>query len=315
MPAVAASAGEPLPWASRPPSVRHSRHRGERRASLAVPLIRLLERALPLPVLLGLCGPVAWLRAAVFRLAKGRPRPLPRPDWLGCPRAFRPARLPVYLDRVLEALPDRLALPAWRRRCRFDGLEHLHAATRSGRGAVLAFLHFGPVELLGPWLRAAGEPASLLVRFEPHGRPRQKCTKDALARFPGVPPVFQRDELAAAVRHLAAGRPLGVALDATAGRQLRLQHPSGWDGPLATGAIRLACRHGVPLLACAITRTGAWRYAVEVSPPVPPEAWAGGEEAIARCLLDFLLPLLRRHPEQCHPSLLGVKPPAPRAAA
>lgn len=311
MPDVATSAGGPLPWAVRPQSVRPShRHRGERRASLAVPLIRLLERALPLPVLLGTCWVVAGLRAAVFRLTKGRPRPLPQPVWLPGPHDLRYRRRPIYLDRVLEALPDRLAQPAWRRRCRFTGLERLRAAGAAGRGAVLAFLHFGPIELLGPWLRAAGVPASLLVRLEPHGRPRQKRRKDALARFPEVPPVFHRDELAAAVRHLAAGRPLGVALDASAGRQLHVRHPSGWDAPLATGAIRLARHHGAPLLACAITRTGAWRYAVELGPPVPPEAWAGGDEVVARCLLNFLLPVLRRHPEQCHPSLLSVPPPA-----
>ncbi len=125
--------------------------------------VRRLEHRLSPAALWTLVSPVAAGRTALNLLFR-KPRPAARlPEflhgWAGVP-AIRGQRRADYLNRLLENFPDRLADEKWRGRCRIDGLEHWHAAQAAGRPVVLAFFHFGPIFLMGYWLRAFGLPVA-----------------------------------------------------------------------------------------------------------------------------------------------------------
>lgn len=275
----------------------------EVRATAFAPLVRCLDRWLPVPLLLGAVYPVAGIRALVHRLWKGARSPVQRPAWLPPSEPFHPRfldRLPVYLNRIIEFLPDRLHQPKWQRRCRIAGLEHL-TDSPSGRGAILAFVHSGPYPLLRAWLRAAGIPLSMLVRGDATGRSRMNRRKDRWALFPEIPAAYHQDEIASALDHVKSGWPLAVAIDVSNGRQMQVVSEAGWTLPMATGAVRLARRHGLPLIACGIYNEGPWRFAIELSPPVSAKVWARGDEAVGAEVIAQLLPVLRRHPQQYEP--------------
>jgi hypothetical protein len=276
----------------------------EVRATAFAPLVRCLDRWLPVPLLLGVVYPVAGMRALVHRLWKGACRPVQRPAWLPASHPFNPRfldRLPVYLNRIIEFLPDRLHQPKWQRRCRIVGLEYLTVDPSAVRGAILAFVHFGPYPLLRGWLRAAGIPLSMLVRGEATDRSQSNRRKDRWARFPEIQAAYHQDEIPSAIDHLKSGWPLAVAIDVSKGRQMQVTSEAGWTVPLATGAVRLARRHRLQLIACAIYDEGPWRFAIELSPPVSAEVWARGDEAVGAELISNLLPVLRRHPQQYEP--------------
>lgn len=287
----------------------------EVRVTVFEPWVRLLERLLPVPVLLAFFHSLAATRALVSRLVKG-PRALNhRPPWLHPSDPFRPRfldRLHNYANRPLMFFPDRLAQPKWLRRCRFVGLEHLRAGPRA-TGSVLAFVHLGPYQLLRGWLRAAGVPVSMLVSYPSRARSSFLQRHHARTLFPEVPPTFHLDRLADAIRHLRAGQPLALALDSNHGRLMEVPLADGWAFRSATGAIRLARKHGVPLVTCSIYSEGPWQFVVEISPPVPDEVWARGDEAVGRHLFAHIFPLLRRHPDQCRPGTINhIHPTAPQ---
>ena len=80
----------------------------ELRATAAAPLLRLLERLLPVPILLAVLHPVAWVRALVHRGLKGPTGQPTRPVWLPGDAPFHPP----LLDR-LPVMGDALEVDGW----------------------------------------------------------------------------------------------------------------------------------------------------------------------------------------------------------
>ena len=262
---------------------------------------------LPASTYCGLLYPVAWVRALLHGWIKGPP-PVAQPA--GLP-GLRPARatvlyrLPIYLNRTFEFLPDRLAAPKWSGHCRFHGFDPVKRLTDAGRPVILAFVHFGPFVLLRNWLRAAGIPVAMFAGGEARSRAPLKLRKDRWALFPEVALTFYQDELADAIRHLESGRALGIAIDSGSGRQMRVPAGEGWRCQLATGPIRLARRHGAVLVPCAIYNESAWRVAVEFGPPVSEETLAAGDVPAGAAIMASLMPILLAHPEAWTPQLGG----------
>ena len=268
-------------------------------------MLRGLERVLPAPVYCGLLYPVAWVRALIHRGIKGRP-PIAWPTGLGgmpTGKALALPRLPVYLNRTFEFLPDRLAEPKWRRYCRFIGLEPVKRLVDAGRPVILVFAHFGPIGLLRSWLRASGVPVAIFTAGEAHTRQVIKRRKDRWALFPEVPMTFYQDQLAEAILHLEHGGVLAIALDSDNGRQMRLPVGDGWMCQLATGPFRLARRHGAVLVPCAIYNERPWHVAVEFGAPVGADVLAAGDAQAGADLLSKLLPVLLAHPAAWTPQL------------
>ncbi|MCL4181273.1 MAG: hypothetical protein KJ072_26465 [Verrucomicrobia bacterium] len=271
------------------------------------PVLRGLECLLPAPLYCGVLYPVAHARALIHGWVKGTPPPA----WpAGLPglepaRVHRLYRLPLYLNRTFEYLPDRLAMPKWRDHCRWIGFEPVKRLLDAGRPVILAFVHFGPFVLLRNWLRAAGVPVAMFAGGEARSRAPLKLRKDRWALFPEVALTFYQDELADAIRHLESGRALGIAIDSGSGRQMQVPAGEGWRCQLATGPIRLARRHGAALVPCAIYNEKTWRVAVELGTPVSEETLAAGDEPAGAAVMASLMPILLAHPEEWTPQLGG----------
>lgn len=277
------------------------------RARLFAPVLRGLDRVLPARVLFATLYPGALVRSVLHGLTKGGPTDA----WPACldrpvgKRSGRWYRVPIYLNRLFEVLPDRLATEKWRHCCRFIGLENARKAVSDGQPVILAFAHLGPVSQLRSWLRAAGLPVAMLIGGQARTRSQLLRRKDRWALFPEVPTSFYQDQLSAAIRHLRNGGILAVAMDIAAGRQLDLPVSSGWIFRMPTGPVRLARQQRAALVPCVISTPGPWRFHVELTAPVPEQALEAGDIAACTDLWSRMLPLLLQHPDQWTPQLAG----------
>lgn len=279
------------------------------RGSFFFSSLRWAERHLPVPTLYSLLKPFAFARA-ILNTAFKNPRPcVPLPDCLEAAWTWRMAaqrRMSSYLNHYLEYFPDRLADPKWQDHCRIVGRDHLLKLRQSGRPAVLAFCHFGPIYFMRPWLRAGGIPSAALLGGKPENRAELIRLTDPLVCFPQIPTTFFLEQLKEAAEFLAAGNLLFVAIDEPAGKQMDVPFCDGWTLQMATGAVRLAIRHQAELIPTAIIDEGPWRFRIEVGRPVPREfltARSNWNHA-GRHLLAEMLPHFKAHPEQCGRNLI-----------
>ena len=218
-----------------------------------------------------------------------------------------------YLNQVLEYLPDRLAEPPWKGRCRMEGLDGVLRARQNGRPVILAFFHFSAYRLARIWLRSAGVPAAALLGGKAESRAKVDRLSDQLSPFPEVPTVFYQDQLREVNAFLAGRNTLLIALDAAAGKQMNVPVCAGWIHHMATGAVRLAIRHRAELIPIAVIDEGRWRYHVILGHPVPAEYLAADGDCVraGKHLLDELLPHFRNHTELCTDRFARFFQPAP----
>jgi lauroyl/myristoyl acyltransferase len=275
------------------------------RAGLFAPVLRGLERWLSAPVYCRLLYPVALVRAVIHGWLKG----LPSGAWpTGLPgghppRAHRLYRLPIYLNRTFEYLPDRLAGPKWSGYCRFIDLDPVKRLVDAGRPVVLVYAHFGPFTLLRNWLRSVGVPVAMFAGGQARNRAAMKRRQDRWALIPEVALTFYQDELGDAIRHLERGRPLAITVDSNSGRQIRVPASEGWSCRLATGPVRLARRHRAVLVPCAIYNEAPWHVAIEFAAPVSESSLEAGDEPAGAEVMAGLMPILLAHPEEWTPQL------------
>jgi Bacterial lipid A biosynthesis acyltransferase len=273
---------------------------------LRLQLIRWLERKLSVQNLYRVLLPFAYARALVNTAFKNYRPCTPLPECLEAawsPRLNQRLRMSGYLNDIVDFFPDRLAEPKWRERCRINGLEHLHLARQNGRPIVLAFVHFGPFELIRAWLRSVGIPVAALFagRFENRSPVRRYLDK----YFPdsAIPTVFSPDRLREMLAFLAAGHPLCIAVDNGNSGDKKIETPfcPGWNFRMNTGAVRLAIRQQAVLVPVTIIDEGGWRFRLELGRPVPAEFLANeaGWLRAGKFLLEEMMPHWLAHPEQC----------------
>ena len=260
---------------------------------------------MPAGVYCGTLYPVAWLRALIHSCIK-RPPSIPWPE--GLPglkpvRRSRLYRLPAYLNRTFEYIPDRVSRPKWRDYVRYGGLERVLGLVESGRPVVLVFAHFGPYEQLRLWLRGGGLAVTMFAGGTAEDRSALKRRKDAWSLRPEVAATFHRDQLAEAVRHLKADRPLAMSIDSTSARDIQVPAGGGWCFRMPTGAIRLARRHGAALVPCWTYNEGPWRVVVQLGAPVESVRLKVSDAAIGEELLGAMLPIWLARPGEWTPQL------------
>ena len=284
-------------------------------------LVRRLERRLSPAALWRFWQPVAAGRVALNTLFKQDTAVSAHPNFLRgwmTVRQLRQRRRADYCNRVLKNFPDRLAAETWRARAVLEGREHWTAAQAAGRPVVLAFFHFGPIAEMGLWLRALGIPAASFSGGSASRRLWLEPAKDRRSPLPGVPNFFYADELRAAVKFLAPGNALLIAVDSPAEKKVLVPAGDGWNFEMATGALRLAARHQAVLIPFTIVDAGGWKFRLRLHQPVPAELLVAGDEfeQAAAHLLAEMLPVIQAHPEQCRTELVRrFKPMAMPASA
>ncbi|MEJ7709345.1 MAG: lysophospholipid acyltransferase family protein [Pyrinomonadaceae bacterium] len=115
-------------------------------------------------------------------------------------------RLLAEFSQFNHATPESL-----RRLVDYDGIEHLHAAKRRGKGVIILTMHLGAWEVLSFAHSALHEPLSFLVR--PIDNPLIEEMVERRRRRFGNQPINKKAAARAALRVLRDGGTLGILAD------------------------------------------------------------------------------------------------------
>lgn len=284
---------------------------------LGVRVLRTMERVVPARVF----GLICWLMAAsqaagqtafavptMRRFAALPPSLRPSaggPAWVG--ELWR-EKTRVNLAQLLCLWPDRLGREPWTGRCRHVGLERVERAHAGGQPVILASFHFGPVVVLGHWLRSRGLPAAFLRGESSAGRPCYWRYIDRLTADrhpPGLASGFDPTELRRTYEHLQSGGILNVMLEGFGHRRRIKVSGEGFRFEMATGCLRLAAMTGATVLPCSLVAGPGMSFTLHVGEPVPPDLVADPDRHRSACehLLRELISVVGRHPGQWHPLL------------
>lgn len=227
-------------------------------------------------------------------LALGRPLDDPRTE-----RELREAWA-VNTGAVLEILSmfDRKVDPArLAAHCRIEGLEHLEAASRAGRGVLLLGAHMGNGALIPVCLAASGWPVSVVYKqsrmmsagFFQHG----------LAEY-GIEPIMANEGMKAYARMLGALRK-GRVVFIMADQGTKTQNDGivmrflGKDMPMPAGPAQLARHSHAPVLPFeTLAARPQWHF--RIHPPMERAAGSTLEDDAAQ-MLRTLEAMVHRHPE------------------
>lgn len=204
-----------------------------------------------------------------------------------------------------EAVLPRLTREQLDRYCRVTGRRHLDAALEGGRGAVMAFLHFGQHWFLPVWcghngytwnqVAAAGRPPG--DKWQPtwFGK-RIFDARDAW--FDGLPVSFLPLDTPHRVLVRALGRNelVGIAVDGRIGSKFSRVRFLGRDALFAPGAIKLARIARAPIVPCATVVDPDGVQQVTFLPSLEPPGRGPVDDAVQR-LVGRLEPFVLAHPD------------------
>jgi lauroyl/myristoyl acyltransferase len=192
----------------------------------------------------------------------------------------------------------------WQARIRCPDREAT-AALRAHQGpAILAYWHFGPVNLITLGLRRIDVSAMVITRAAPtHWTTTPELAKMRLTVSEDDP---QRSvtALRKSLAHLRRGGKVAVAIDGSLGKRDVLVPFLGRQFAVSRGAAGLARLTGAPIIPCTMQwERGDWSMAIRVFDALPlppssredPEAF---ERAIMRAAVRCFEGYSRRHPSQ-----------------
>jgi Kdo2-lipid IVA lauroyltransferase/acyltransferase len=269
----------------------------------AVRCMQVLTRVLPWGGVRAVGGGVGYLfyafdrrhrRIALANVAAAFPRRSPAEHRVLVRRVFS------HFGRVLFDMLKFGSLPVAEQlaRVEFDGAEHVHAARRHGRGALLFTGHFGFWEINALAHGAALYPMGVLAR--PLDNPYLHALLENLRRSTGNHVIYRRGALRRVLRALAANQAVAILIDQ------HIQAPDAvnvnfFDRPVATTLALgvLALRTGAPVIPAFALPLPDGRYRLVYEHPVEPPR-GDSPEAIRdftqRCT-DVLEMYVRRQPE------------------
>ncbi len=204
-----------------------------------------------------------------------------------------------------EAVLPRLTRGQLEGYCRVVGQEHLDRALERGKGAVMAFLHFGQHWFLPVWcghngytwnqVAAAGRPPE--DKWQPTWFGRQVF--DARDEwFEALPVRFLPLDTPhrVLVRGLQRNELVGIAVDGRIGTKFAQVRFLNRDALFAPGAIKLARIAGAPIVPCATVVGADGRQQVTFLEPLDPPRRGDVTEAVQQ-LVDRLEPFVVAHPD------------------
>jgi KDO2-lipid IV(A) lauroyltransferase len=184
----------------------------------------------------------------------------------------------------------------------FEGLEHLRAAQKLGRGAIIVTAHFGLFELGGLLLAEHGFPAVVLTYPEPSRA--LTAWRAAFRRRWGVETLeIGGDSFAflAIDGRLRAGQFVATLIDRPHPTdRTTVALPNG-TAQFSAGIFLLAAHGGVPVIPATMVRRRDGRYHAKVFAPLMIEERATRAETLlfySQRVADLLLPALHAHPTQ-----------------
>jgi lauroyl/myristoyl acyltransferase len=255
-------------------------------------------------------GPLTG-ESAIKRTAKSVGAALGERDAARCLAIMREQKAAVHEMRLQDLRDWRPG--GWSPQMRVEGEEHLQAALKGGKGAILWLAPFvfnsGPTKIA---LHQKGYRVSHLSSPK-HGVSETRFGIKYLNRIRCIPEdrylvdriVFDRHAPTTAMRRmlraLKAGDVVSIVAASTEGYEMIQVPVFGGRLPVAVGAPRLAGLTGAPLLPAFTVRDPklGWRIAIE--PPIALAAGASSEERCIAAATEFLRrsePWVRQFPGQ-----------------
>jgi KDO2-lipid IV(A) lauroyltransferase len=145
------------------------------------------------------------------------------------------------------------------------GFEHLDAARRAGRGAILLTGHYGNFELLGAWL-ARFHPVDFVV--QPLANPRVEALLGRARREAGVGQIGLGAGARGIFTALHDNHWVALLADQDARRKGVFVPFFGQPSSTPTGPAQLALRTGAPIVMGFDVRRPDGRHELEVQPPL-----------------------------------------------
>jgi lauroyl/myristoyl acyltransferase len=279
--------------------------------------VRVVGGVLPVPVLVGLLWPFAFLRAVLDSLLQpGRrpPRTLPpthaaRADWRLTGIRERTA---AWLNTAALLWADRFNSPRWQNRIEAGDFDELRLALAE-RPVILVTVHFGGIFVLPTLLRARGIPTATVVADKLWPIRWWRMRRAELTRIGDLPVHFRSGDARGIMRFLKPGRCLLVAADYPLGEQAQATFRSA-ALRLSTPPFRLARMTNAAVVPVLVRADGVWRYAVHVGRPVPEETIRAQDYVAAVAhVANELLPIAAARPEQALPLLVRAFLPVAKA--
>jgi Lauroyl/myristoyl acyltransferase len=176
-----------------------------------------------------------------------------------------------------------------------DGMEHLHAATASGRGVLLFGGHFTHSELAARLLaQASGQPVHVMVRRNNH-----RCLEDMFERarrraFAGT---VAKKDVRGLLKTLSRGGVVAYSADQNFTYQNAFVPFFGVPAATLTATPELAARGNAVVLPFWFHRDAAGHYRLRLEPQW--SGWPSGDPvADAARYMHELEQVVRQHPEQ-----------------
>ena len=179
---------------------------------------------------------------------------------------------------------------------RATGVEHLEAARKAGRGAVLLTGHYGHFELLGAWLGRI-HPVDFVVK--PLSNPGVDAMLAGWRAEAGVGTIPLGAGLRRVFEALRANRWVAMVADQDARSHGVFVPFFGRRCSTPKGPAELALRTGAPIIMGFARREADGRHTIDLMPPleIPDRNAPGAVERLTACHTALLESEVRRHPE------------------
>jgi len=175
-----------------------------------------------------------------------------------------------------------------------EGLEHMDAAMKAGKGGLLIGAHFGNWERLAQATVLLGYPVSVIVRDA--NDPAMNELVEKLRASTGVGLISRGDAAVPTLKRLKRNEFVGLLPDQNSDEIFVpfFGVPCG----TVTGPAVLSLRSGAPLLPMYCVRTGPCRYRVWIEPPLEADPGFEPVEGLTRAINHSLEAAIRQYPEQ-----------------
>jgi KDO2-lipid IV(A) lauroyltransferase len=185
-----------------------------------------------------------------------------------------------------------------KRLVRLDGVEHLEAARRAGRGALLLTGHMGSWELTAAVVAAHGFPMSAVIGEQTNARVDD--VMNDLRRAQGIGLITRTSALKKVLQALRKNEFVGLLADQDARKGGILVDFLGRPASTVRGPALFAIRAGCPVITMGIHREGRGHVVAYDAPLWPDPAWDEDRAVfeLTRHYNDALSRRVRAHPEE-----------------
>ena len=179
-----------------------------------------------------------------------------------------------------------------------EGMEHIQAAFKKGKGVIFVAAHEGSWELSSVVFSNQGFPFQLLIRNQ--GTPRLNGLLNNYRRQKGCRIIETRNETRELIKTLKNNQSLGMTVD-QGGKAGILVDFFGKRASMASGAVRLALRYDAVLLQGFYTRVKDSYYKIIISPFPELEKTGDMEKDVENNLAKLVKsfePLIKKYPHE-----------------